>query len=105
MRTTMVTTAIGMALAGTASAQTSLSRAQEMAAIEAITAVGGSCERIVRNQEVGQLDENTTLIAVACPGGQAEQYVLSLDQRGNMAFYATCDNLAKGTNNQMRCFS
>jgi hypothetical protein len=105
MRKTIATAVIGMALAVTALAQTSFNRSQETEAIEAVTAVGGTCERVIRNQAIGQLDDNTTLMAIACQGGEAEQYVLSLDQRGNMAFYATCENLAKGTNNEIRCFA
>jgi hypothetical protein len=105
MRKTILTAVIGMAVAGTALAQTTFNRSQEAEAMAAITAVGGTCERIVRNQAIGQLDDNTTLMAIACQGGEAERYVLSLDQRGNMTFYATCENLAKGTNNQIRCFT
>lgn len=104
MRTTLVAAVVGPALAGTAQAQTSFDRSQESEAVAAVTAVGGTCERVVRNEEIGQLDDNTTLIAIACPG-EGELYVLSQDQRGNLAFYATCENLAKGTNNQLRCFS
>ena len=104
MRNTLRAAVIAAALAGTAQAQTSFDRAEEADAVAAVTAVGGTCERIVRNQALGQLDDTTMLIAIACPG-EGELYVLSQDQRGNLAFYATCENLAKGTNNQLRCFS
>jgi hypothetical protein len=104
MRKTLMAAVITAALAGTVQAQTSFDRSKEADAVAAVTAVGGTCERVVRNQAIGQLDDNTTLIAIACPG-DGELYVLSQDQRGNLAFYATCENLAKGTNNQLRCFS
>jgi hypothetical protein len=100
--------AAGMIVASTALAQTSLNRSQEREALEVITAVEGAfCERVVRTQIIGELPDNTTLMAVACDGGDNPNvsYVLSLDQRGNMSFYATCDNLAEGTNNQVRCFA
>jgi hypothetical protein len=104
MRKTLMAAVITAALAGTAQAQSSFDRSEEADAVAAVTAVGGTCERVVRNQAIGQLDDSTTLIAIACPG-DGELYVLSQDQRGNLAFYATCENLAKGTNNQLRCFS
>ena len=105
MRNSTIAAAIGIFVAGSAMAQTGFNRGQEEEAINAITTVGGTCEQVVRNQAIGQLDDNTTLMAVACNGGDAEQYVLQIDQRGNMAFYATCENLAKGTNNEIRCFT
>lgn len=105
MRKSILAAAIGMTVAATAFAQTSMNRSQERDAIEAITAVGGTCERVIRNQDIGRLDDGTTLMAVACSGGEEERYVLQLDQRGNMTFLATCENLAKGTNNQTRCFA
>jgi hypothetical protein len=104
MHKTLMAAVITPALAGTAQAQSSFDRSEEADAVAAVTAVGGTCERVVRNQPIGQLDDSTMLIAIACPG-DGEQYVLSQDQRGNLAFYATCENLAKGTNNQLRCFS
>jgi hypothetical protein len=105
MYKTILSVTIGLAVAGTALAQTSLSRSQERDAIETITAVeGASCERVIRTQTIGELDDRTTLMAVACSGGENEQYVVRLDQRGNMTFYATCANLAEGTQNQVRCF-
>ena len=96
-----------LVVAGAATAQTSLNRTQEAEAVGVITGVGGSCERISRTQTIGEIDNNTTLMAVACivEGGDAERYVLQLDNRGNMSFYATCDNLAEGTDNQVRCFA
>lgn len=106
MHKSIIAVTIGMAVATTALAQTSLSRSQEREAIEVITSIdGASCERIVRTQTIGQLDDRTTLMAVACSGGDNERYVVRLDQRGNMTFYATCANLAEGTQNQVRCFS
>jgi hypothetical protein len=105
MRRTILTAAIGMAVAGTAMAQSSLNKKQEKEAIDVITGVGGTCERTVRTQTVGQLPDKTTLMAVACNGGDEERYVLSLDQRGNMSFYSTCEALAIANNNQVRCFT
>lgn len=105
MRKTIVAAVIGMAFASTALAQTTFNRSQEREAIEVITGVGGTCERVVRNQAVGQLPDNTVLMAIACNGGEEERYVLQLDQRGNMAFYSTCVALAEANNNQIRCFS
>jgi hypothetical protein len=104
MRKKIVMGTIGMLVMGTAMAQTSMNRSQRSEAIEAITSVGGTCEEIIRNQTVGKVDDQTTLMAVACRGGDTEQYVLALDTRGNMSFYATCENLAKGTDNRIRCF-
>jgi len=104
-KTTILAAAIGVAFSGVTMAQTALNRSQEREAIEVITGVGGACERVTRTQTVGRIDDNTTLMAVACSGGEAERYVLALDNRGNMTFYATCENLAKGTDNQVRCFT
>ena len=94
-----------LVIATGALAQTTLNRSQEREAVGVITDVGGVCERVVRTQTIGQVDDNTTLMAVACEGGEDSNYVIQLDNRGNMAFYATCANLATGTNNQVRCFS
>ena len=104
MRSTIVAGTIGMLVMGTAMGQAALNRSQKAEAIEAITSVGGTCEEIIRNQTVGKVDDQTTLMAIACNGGREEQYVLALDTRGNMSFYATCENLAKGTDNRIRCF-
>lgn len=104
-RTTILIAAAGVAFSSVALSQTALNRSQEREAIEVIQGVGGSCERVTRTQTIGRVDDNTTLMAVACTGGEAERYVLALDNRGNMTFYATCENLAKGTNNQVRCFA
>ena len=101
----IATAVFGMVLTGSALAQTGMNRSQEKEAVGVVTEAGGTCERIVRTQTVGKLDDGTTLMAVACNGGDEERYVLQLDQRGNMTFYATCENLAKGTNNQVRCFA
>ncbi len=84
MKKTVVAAAIGLTVAGTAIAQTSLNRSQEEEAIAAITEVGGTCERIIRNQTVGELDDRSTLMAMACDGGEEAQYVLQLDRLGNM---------------------
>ena len=108
MSKSILTGAVGMIIASTALAQTSLNRSQEREAIEVISAVEGAfCERVIRTQTIGELPDNTTLMAVACDGGDQPNvsFVISLDQRGNMSFYSTCDNLAEGTNNQVRCFS
>ena len=99
------TAVICTALTGTALAQTTMTRSQEREALEVITGVGGTCERVTRTQTVGELDDRTTLMAVACEGGEDQRYVVRLDQRGNMEFYSTCANLAEGTNNQIRCFA
>jgi hypothetical protein len=105
MTKTILSVVFGATIASTALAQTSLSRSQEREAIETITAIdGATCERIVRTQTIGQLDDRSTLMAVACSGGEEEHYVVQLDQRGNMSFYATCKNLAVATNNEVRCF-
>jgi len=105
MRKIILTTVIGLAVASTAMAQSSFNRSQEREAIEVITSVGGTCERTVRTQTVGELPDKTTLLAVACNGGEQERYVLLIDTRGNMSWYATCEALAEANNNQIRCFS
>ena len=104
MRKTIVMAAIGIAFTGAALAQTSLNRTQEAEALAVIIGVGGTCERVVRTQTIGELDDNTNLMAIACLGGEEQQYVIQVDQRGNMAFYSTCKILAEVNNNQVRCF-
>jgi hypothetical protein len=104
MRTTIPVAVICMSVAGMALAQTTLNRTQEQEAVKLITDVGATCERVVRTQTIGQVDDSTTLMAVACAGGEEERYVLQLNNLGEMAWYATCENLAKGTQNQVRCF-
>lgn len=101
----LLTAACGVALSGVALAQTTLNRSQEREAVEVITGVGGTCERVTRTQTIGRVDDATTLMAVACSGGEQERYVIQLDNRGNMSFYSTCENLAVATNNQIRCFA
>jgi len=102
----LVTIGIGLAVSVTALAQTSFNRSQEQEAIAAVVAVGGTCERVVRNQQIGLIDDNTTLMAISCSGGEEPlQFVIQLDTQANMSFYSTCENLALGTNNQVRCFS
>jgi hypothetical protein len=95
---------MGLCVAGVASAQTTLNRSQEAEALKIITDVGGVCERIVRTQTIGQVDDSTTLMAVACAGGEEERYVIQLNSRAEMTWYSTCKNLAEGTQNQVRCF-
>jgi hypothetical protein len=105
MRREILAAAIGIAVASTALAQTTLNRSQEEEAVGLITGVGGTCGRIVASQVIGELDDRSVLMAVACDGGEQERYVMQLDRRANMSFLATCENLAKGTNNQTRCFA
>ena len=105
MKRQLLMTAVGLAVAGTAIAQTTLNRSQEEDAIGAITGVGGTCERVIRTQMIGELDDRSVLMAVACNGGEAERYVVSLDRQANMTFVATCENLAVATDNQTRCFA
>jgi len=105
MRITTICAVIALTVTSTALAQTTMNRRQQEEATAVIIEVGGTCERIVRSQAIGELEDRTTLMAIACSGGEHEQYVLQLDRRGNMMFYATCENLAIGTNNQIRCFA
>lgn len=105
MRNKVIAMAAGAALLASASAwsQSDLNRRQEQEVVNIITEVGGTCERVSRTQAVGRLDNNDTLMAVACTGG--EQYVILLDSRARMQFYSTCEALAEANNNQVRCFT
>ena len=86
-------------------AQTGMNRSQEREAIGVISEAGQVCERIIRSQTIGRIDDGTTLMAVACEGGTDQRYVIQLDNRGNMSYAATCQELAEGTQNQIRCFA
>lgn len=104
MRKILIMGAIGMCVMGSAIAQTSLNRSQRAEVKMIIEEVGGSCGEVVRNQDVGEVDDSTTLMAVACTETDYLGYVLVVDNRGNMQFYATCEALAEANDNRIRCF-
>ena len=97
--------AMGLCLVGTALAQTSLNRTQREEVMMIFQEVGAACGEIIRNQDVGRIDDNTTLMAVACTETDYVGYVLVVDNRGNMSWYSTCEALAEANDNRVRCFS
>jgi hypothetical protein len=94
---------VAVVATGSARAQGQLNRKQEREVLEILASVGGTCEQISRTQAVGTLPSKDTLMAVACAGG--EQYVILVDTRARMQYYATCAALAEANKNQVRCFN
>lgn len=78
-----------------------LTRKQERDVIGIISEAAGECERVNRTQAVGSYERNT-FVAVSCTNGN--EYVIIVDQRARMAYYATCKEFEEANNNLIRCF-
>ncbi len=84
----LFTAALAMALSTTALAQNQFNQRQTAQAIEALKAVGAPCENIRRTHTLGRLPNRDTIVAVECDTNA--RLIVRVPQRGDMTFYATC---------------
>lgn len=101
MRKAAIFAGLAAFAATSALAQSSLTRKQERDVVGVISEAEGECERVDRTQAIGQVDRNT-FVAVACTNGT--EYVIVVDQRARLAYYATCSEFEEANNNLIRCF-
>lgn len=88
------------AFAATSALAQGLTRKQQREFIEVIETAEGECDRVTRTNPIGTVGRDTYL-AVLCRNGN--DYVVIVDHRARITFYATCEAFEEGTNNQLKC--
>jgi hypothetical protein len=80
--------ALVLTLNSTALAENQFNQRQTAQALAALQAVGASCGSIRRTQTVGTLPNRDTIVAIECDTDA--RLIVRVPQRGDMTFYATC---------------
>lgn len=94
--------ALVLAINATAHAQNQFNQRQTTQAINAVKAVGASCEAIRRTNTVGTLPNRDTIVAIECDTDA--RLIVRVPQRGDMTFYATCQQYEQANPGES-CFS